>query len=323
MKKITLLYLFAALLFVGCKDDDNSVYDPYASVRPGITIYNSGSAQQSVSSDLGSAAAKLAMLMDEAKKQNTTIEAVTVLYKEATYKLHNLLFGPTTRITQEGNTYRISYFDATAGIRDNFSRQGVYLVDTKGVSLAESTEDTPWVVTLEKDPVYLTSGSGYLETTYVIESGSNTLYRISGDSYALLIEGVEAHLRGYTEKLSNWSGDFVWTTSTVADDFAFTTHQKDTYTLYGSASGRSFYSLGGATQTEFDYAVPANDPVTWEPSRTVSYALIVEGEERISILNMTEQLLVNFPSPTVRVLRELDKNEIKTTVIYNNNTVQL
>lgn len=324
MKKFSLFALLAGLLFVACNDDNDTVYDPYASVRPGITIYNSTSTQQSVATDPASAAVKLAMLIDEAAKQQTTIDEVTVTYNSASYKLSNLLFGPSTRITEEEpGRYRIAYFDNSAGVRDTFYRQGVYIVNTQGISLAESSEDTPWTVGLDKDPVYLTSGNGYLETTYLIESGTNTLYRLPNGSYALLVEEVAAHLRGYPEYLSNWSGDFTWSASTSADDLAYTTHREDVYTLYGSASGESFFLLGSAVQTELRYTVPTTNPVQWQPSRTLSIGLIISGEERAAILNTASVSTADFPAPSVSVVRELDGNTILTTVIYNNNTVQL
>ena len=324
MKKFTLLSLLAVLLFSACNDSDSSAYDPYASVRPGITIYNSAVAQQNVATDPASVAVKLAMLLDEATLQNSTIEEVMVTYNGGSYKLYTLLFGQTTRITSDMNgTYRISYFDASAGIRDAYARQGVYLVQTQGISLAQSSEEQPWVVTLENGPVYLTQNSSYLASTYVIESGSNTLYRLSSGSYALVVEGLEAYLKGYSAYLSDWSGYFTWSTSTASDNLAFTTHREDTYTLYGSASGTTFYTLDGNTQTQISYVVPINDPVKWQPSRTSAYTLITEGEERATILNVTPALTLDYPSPSVRVVRSLDKNTILTTVIYNNITMQL
>ena len=329
MKKFTLLSLLLALLFVACNDSDSSTYDPYAAVRPGITIYNSAVAQQNVATDPASVAVKLAMLIDEAALQNSTIEEVKVTYNGGSYKLYTLLFGQTTRITSDANgNYRISYFDASAGIRDAYVRQGVYQVQTQGISLSQSSEEQPWVVTVEGDPIYLSiNQSGSLVTphspTYVLEAGSNTLYCLANGSYALVVEGIESHIKGYSAYLSDWSGDFTWSLSTSSDNLAFSTHREDTYTLYGSASGASFYALDGKTQTQLSYSVPLNDPVKWQPSRTLAYTLITEGEERATILNVTPTLTEEYPSPSVRVVRELDKNTILTTVIYNNITMQL
>ena len=64
------LWFFVLAIFavstVGCSSDGGGYDDPYASVRPGVTIYNCSENQMMVSGDAASIAVRLAMLIDEA-----------------------------------------------------------------------------------------------------------------------------------------------------------------------------------------------------------------------------------------------------------------
>ena len=116
MKKICKLFSLAALAafsLTSCMNDDNGgSVDPYANIRPGISIYNASVIQNSVATDPAAAAVRMAMLIDEAAVQDKSFDELTVIFRKTEISLKELLFGRGAMIEESEETpgeYRIRF----------------------------------------------------------------------------------------------------------------------------------------------------------------------------------------------------------------------
>lgn len=334
MKTITEHFLaaiaLAAATLSACNTSGESAFtDPYADVRPGMTIYNSVVLQNTVATDPAAVAVRLAMLIDEANLKQSSLDEVTVSYGSMeSVKLKNLLFGQSVGIEaksseEEGyadGDYLLSYQTTSVAPIDTFLREGSYLVHTGGRSLAEATETEPWSVEVVSANMRLSTSS----TVYRMKpQGSVKLYRQSSGLYRLDLDQVAAWFDGYEQYTSSWTGNFFWKPSSDLDNWSFSAHAKDNYTLYGQAQGATFYAFDDTATTRMSYRVEAADPVLWQPEKTGSPTMLTGGTETCRLTHATDYSAESFPSPTVQVSRTMSDNTILTTVYYNNYTVTL
>lgn len=323
MQKLLGWALAAALLIgVGCSTD-TSYNTEYTSVYPGITIFNSALVQNNVAMDGASVAIKLAMLLDEAAAQGSTIDQVTIISGEKSYLLKPLLFGNGSTIRQEEATgdYLITYDLTTPGSIDNYYRRGTYRVQTGGNSLTATGLQTPWSVTPEGE-MRLATGVSSTSTNYLLYGGTTQIYRQSNGDWAIRLSEVAASFAEYSQFTSSWSGNFVLTCSTKEGDWSYTNHASDTFSLQGTASGLTFYAFDSLSGLEMRYVSSSSDPASWQPSKTSSYTVVVSGTEEASITS-TNYSQTDYPSPTVTVVRVLEGSTIRTTVKYNGNVAQI
>lgn len=323
-----LFYTLAAsalVLLAGCNSSSSNYVDPYASVRPGMTIYNAAATQNRVALDPAAVAVRLAMLLDEAAVQDKSIEEVSVSYNNSTYKLWNLLFGASVTIREADDApgdYLITYGESSAAPIDCYVRSGSYRVRTGGRSLAETTEAEPWVAE-PVAPVKLTAYSSYSSESYLLRSGSVMLWHARATSYEMRVENLKAHFAGYEKYSSDWSGEFTWSCSTHPETLSFTAHAEDTYTLWGTAEGETFYALNNANPTRMRYSASMSAPVEYRPSKTSNYQVITNGTERAEFTSPLDYSAEAFPSPAVVVRRTLADKLISTEIIYNGVTMPL
>ena len=322
------LWFFVLTIFavstVGCSSDGGGYDDPYASVRPGVTIYNCSENQMMVSGDAASVAVRLAMLIDEAAAKGVSIENVTVDYKEGEYLLKNLLFGAKTDIADLGNgDYKITFDKISLATLDDIKRHGSYTVHTSGKSLAQSYEDEAWTVEVSSDSMLLFISDGFNTLDLVVTGGTTMLYRMEGGAYTYVVENSTAHFAGYDTMSSDWSGSFVWGPATLSDELSFSTHMSDSYTMYGTANGVSFYTFDNKVCATMKYYVPYTAPLKWQPSKTANYRVITDGDVTSSLVSPLEYPIEYYPSPFVVVSRTSDKNTIYTTVTYNGETLKI
>ena len=323
-----LFYILAAsalALLAGCNSSNSNYVDPYASVRPGITIYNAAATQNRVALDPAAVAVRLAMLLDEAEEQQKDISEVSVSYKNSTYKLKNLLFGAGVNIREADDApgdYLITYRESALAPIDCYVRSGSYRVRTGGRPLTEATEAEPWVAE-PAEPVRLTTYSSYSSESYLLQSGRVALWHARATSFGIRAENIKAHFAGYEQFRSDWSGDFTWSCSTHPETLSFTAHAEDTYTLWGSAEGETIYALNSANPTRMRYAASMSTPVEYRPSQTSNYLVITNGSERAELTSPLDYPAGEFPSPLVVVRRTLANKLITTEVLYNGVTMQL
>ncbi len=319
----------AAVAFSACnKVGEYSYADPYADVRPGMSIYNSVTLQNTVATDPAAVAVRLAMLTDEAAAKNVSIDEVTVNYSNRDQRLKALLFGQSVAIepksaSDEGyadGDYLIRYRTTSTAPIDTFMREGDYLVHTGGKSLSEATEAEPWSVEIVSEYMRLSSSS----TAYRMKpQGSLKLYRQKDGLYRLDFEQLAAWFEGYEQYTSDWTGNFFWKPSTETGDWRFSTHEKDTYTLYGQAQGATFYAFNSQTPTRMSYRAETMNPVEWQPDKTGSSTLKTGGAETCRLTHATDYSVEDYPAATVQVSRKISENTILTTIVYNGKTITL
>lgn len=328
MKKFWTIFISATLLvLVGCESEDNSSSVPYQTVYPGVVIYNAATTQQTVAMDPTAVAVKLAMLLDEAAASETEdLSKVKVTINTREYSLQTLLFGSGVSITQEGESgdWLLAFSTTQIGTFDTFLRQGTYRVSTGGKGFTETSEGEPWSVVVESEKMRIFTANSMTRQYYTLLEGETTLYCQYPGSYTIAPEGIVATIEGYDNFRSDWSGEFLFSTSTIVGDMSFTLHGEDTYTLSGEAEGKTFYSFDNKTTTQMRYSISSLTPDKWMPSKTNPYSTIVSGEEKAYLLDKSEYSITDYPSPEVTVKRELqDETFIYTRVTYNGTSVLL
>ncbi len=327
----------AAVAFSSCNSvSDYSYADPYADIRPGMSIYNSVTLQNTVATDPAAVAVRLAMLTEEAAAKKVSINEVTVKYNGRDQNLKSLLFGSSVDIQAKSSKdegyadgdYLIRYRTFSAAQIDTFKREGDYLVHTGGKKLSEATEAEPWSVEIASQDMRLSSAT----TSYRMKpQGTLKLYRQPDGHYRLDFEQLATWFEGYEEYTSDWTGNFFWKPSSITDkkpssikdDWSFTARMKDSYTLYGQAQGATFYSFNSQTPTRMSYRAETMNPVEWQPDKTGSSTLKTSGIETCRLTHPTDYSIEAYPASTVQVSRKVTDNTIITTVLYNGKTINL
>ncbi len=314
--------LFALLLSACVDPDDNYTPSEYSKVYPGIVIYNSTNVQNSIALDGVDAALKLAMLIDQCDGNVARFEKEVVEVFGKKYYLQPLLFGPDTAITRDDATgdYLIRFSGTQQGPFDSFLRKGTYRVTTANLPLLGTSETQPWRVEPEGEMI-LTYGNGVSSQSIRLESASSTLFVTPEGTFSLQADQVVASFVGSSQFISDWSADMTLRSSLKADNFAFTKHFEATYSLWGHASGQSFFAFNGKTPTNFEFRIDPSDPVARIPSKTGS-TMITSGIEYARLTSSSDYSVDSYPSPEVEVKRSSDKEvtRVTTTVIYNGTT---
>jgi hypothetical protein len=329
IKSLSVIVVAAfALLATACnKDAEAHYFGEYSDLKPGLAIYNATSTQQLVSLDPAAVAIRLAMLLDEAASKGVAMDEVEVQLSGRNHLLKDLLFGRTVKIealVEEGEIsapeeYRITYVNTPPASLDRYCREGSYLVATHGVSLAESSAESPWSVT-PVEPMYLYAGLGDAER-FMIKGGVVRLYATAAGSYAICLWGMKASFEVSERFASAWSGEFTLTTSTPTGNFAFSNHDEDTYALWGEAEGRTFYAFDNRSTTHMHYRVEESDRLKWEPSKTGLFSEVVSGVEHCRLTHPEEYSAALYPSPEVTVSHTTEEGRVTRTLLYNGLTM--
>ncbi len=308
MKKILLMAAAAATMFSSCISNNNGD-EELEPIIPGLQLYDYASVQNHIALQPVDMAMRLAVLEAEAHKQGaTSLESIHV---GATH-LYEAYFGQNngSKIEKLDNgDYRLT-FDPR-NITSYYMCKGTMIVKTGGLRLSESTL-TPWTVELAPGFQVLLASSG--GAGYQAVDLSAASYSICRDalSYRIEMQGVAAAQSGKTIR-SNWSGAFTLTVPQGGEGLAGSDIMGKNFTLAGSASGDTLFSLDNATALNFHYQV--------EDGLYPSPLQIVGGKETCRLLNGA-LLTETFPSPLVKITWQLVGNyTLRQTVEYNGYTV--
>lgn len=324
MKKIgkfLFLTAFAAVSLVSCLDDDDNggSVDPYANIRPGLSIYNAAVIQNSMATDPAAAAVRLAMLLDEAAAQEKAIDDLTVVLSQVEYSLKDLLFGSGTMIGESEETpgdYRVQFIASSPAVLDAYRRDGAYLIHTGGVSLAAATADNPWSAELASGGMYIT-GKQSSSSSYRLTGGKTQLWRQDNGEYRIELEGMAVSFSLAPQFVSDWSGTFCWSPSTESDNLTFQDHSEDSFSLYGEAQGGTLYALNNLTSTRMSYLVSESTPLVYQPHLTLSATKPTGGVETARLTDPSDYSETDYPSPTVQAGYTVSERVIYTTIFYN------
>ena len=285
------LFFFLAalpLVLTGCLKTDSysSKLEP---VARGLEIYNFVGMQNQISMQPAEVGIRLAMLLAEAKKQNSMDDLDNVRVNDV--RIINNLFGSATKVEKTDDGYKITYIYSRGGINDDYQRYGVFYVDTNGAEQLADTEvvgSKKWVVTVD-DEVTLQLSSW--ETTINISGGSTMLYNAGDGTYRIDMSGLEAWYPRSRELKSRWSGSFRWKPG--HPELIYSECLKKETQLDGEASGESFYSLNNSTPTRMWYKI--------EEGRMLSYRRLGGGVETGGFSSTADYDTSRYPSGNVRV----------------------
>ncbi len=289
-----------AMTLTSCLDGDDSG-GAYQQVFPGMQIANLSRMQQTISAQPLDKAVRLAMLLDEAQKQqNASGGALPALADVAVNgrKVLPILFGNGATIeAREGGDYRITF-------GEDYFCKGSLTVHTQEVALSETNAETPWSVTLDPNFQIQTS-----EATSVDLVGNDfRIYREIAASYRLEFNGVDGAYSGSSVH-SDWSGSFRMTLPAEELSFAYSNCAGKKFGYSGRAEGVSLYTFDNATGVRMVYEMKSGE--------YSNYARILSGTEECSFVGTYP----NYPSSSVRVVYELSPNgQVQQTVYYNNYT---
>ncbi len=333
MKRVLTAATALLLTFaVGCNGDlENNYAGAYDDIMPGLSIYNSATTQQSVAMDPAAVAIRLAMLLDEAALQESTIEEVFVTAGLQQYRLKELLFGSGVVIEAltegEGEQvvstgdYRITYKNTPLAPIDRFNREGSYLVRTGGLSLLQTTESMAWEVVPEA-PVRIYTGTD-AGSRFLVAEGLTRLSASTTGTYKIELVKLRASFEDYKEFASEWSGVFYLSTSTVTGNLAFSNHDEDTFSLHGSAEGPTFFAFNERNATRMSYYVSNISPLNWRPHETPIHTIAVSGTEQAALTHAADYSQELYPSPTVQIKRSYADKVLDLYITYNGITKQL
>lgn len=324
MKKY-LFGIFAtfSLLFAGCNTDSSNDYaGAYDAVASGIGIYNSASTQHTLSLDAAGVAVRLAMLLDEAASQGKGFDEVTIKTEHQEYRLKDMLFGRGVTIEAREGDYLIAYQGAEPASLDTFYRQGSYRVKTSNLALGATTEMQPWVVTPEGE-VLVSQSLSSSGSKFMIKEGTTRLSARGNGSYRIALEGLKISFEGYDQFSSDWSGVWCFAPSTTTGDLSFSNHDEDTFRLFGSASGATFYAYNNTSNTRMSYGVAELTPLCWRPSETGSHTFITSGEEVAELTHPSDYSQSIYPASKVTVKRSYRDGKSTILVSYNGTTMEL
>lgn len=316
---ITTLSLFLA----GCNTDSSNDYaGAYDAVAAGIGIYNSASTQHSLSLDGAGVAVRLAMLLDEATSQGKSIDEVTIKTEYQEYRLRDMLFGRGVTIKAQEGDYLIAYQGTEPASLDSFYRQGSYRIKTSNLALGATTEMQPWVVTPEGEVIVYQSLSSS-GSKFIVREGTTRLSSRGNGSYRIALEGLKVSFEGYDQFSSDWSGVWCFAPSTTTGDLSFSNHDKDTFRLFGSASGATFYAYNNTSTTRMSYSVAELTPLCWRPSETGSHTFITSSEEVAELTHPSDYSQNIYPASKVTVKRNYRDGKSTTQITYNGATMEL
>lgn len=314
MKKILLMAAAAAAMFSSCVGNDNGA-EELEPIIPGLQLYDYASVQNHIALQPVDMAMRLAVLEAEADKQEAStgtrpeLESVRV----GATQLYESFFGENngTRIEKlGGGDYRITFDPRT--ITDYYMCRGTMTVKTGGQPLSRSEMTAPW--TVEFDPGFqvllaTSSGAGYQAVD--LSAGSYSIYR-SLSLYRVEMQGAVASQSGKTIR-SSWNGSFSLTPPQGGEALAWSDFAGKNFTVDGSASGDTLFSLDNATPLSMVYQV--------EAGLYLGSLQILGGKETCRLVNgalYTE----TFPSPVVTISWQLYGNyTLRQTVVYNGYTV--
>lgn len=327
IRKFLFLAVAAAFSLTACmNDDENGTVDPYANIRPGISIYNAAVIQNSLATDPGAAAVRLAMLIDEAAKQNKTFDELTVIFRKTEISLKQLLFGSGAMIEESEETpgeYRIRFVPSTPAVLDAYRREGTYLVRTGGVSLSEATAGNPWSAELVSEVMYLYGSNQYASSSYRLTGGETQLWRQDDGTYRIEFVGMAAAFALTPQYVSDWSGSICWKPSTEGEDFSFEKHGEDSFSMYGEAGGNTLYAFNNSSTTRMSYLVNEATPLLYQPSLTLSATKPTKGSETARLTHPGDYSTADYPAPSVQVDYSVTDKLIYTTLHYNGVTQTL
>lgn len=330
MKKLLSLLLGVAILSaIGCNSDaEEHYFGEHDDIAPGITLYNAVSTQQLVSLDPTAVAIRFAMLLDEARLKGESLDEVSVRIGERDFLLKELLFGRAVTIEEqtdeaessslETGIYRIRYTGADPASLDNMRRKGTYRIDTRGLSLNETSVEAYWSITPEEE---ITLQAGKIDPLRLNE-GSTALFATTAGSYTIRITGIESCFEASPQYTSDWSGEFTFSTSTVTGEMNYSNHDKDTFSLWGRADGATFYALNMATRTRMGYRITEENRLSWNPSETGSFSLAKGGIEVGELTHSEDYSTTQYPSSKVSVSHTYSEGELISTLTYNNQSTR-
>ncbi|MEG2365912.1 MAG: hypothetical protein RSB29_04070 [Alistipes sp.] len=308
------LAIFAVAMLTGClNSDDNDGQNKWTPVEPGLYIYNAATAQNNIALQPADIAIRLAILRAEALKQGKA-DDLNLIVVEGMGNIKTLLFGSTTKIKVEEGGYMIAYAGGGgASSFDQFARFGEIRVRTRGVELAQTTQETPWTVELVSEKI--TFDDRRSAKVVMTSTGGTSIYNNDGH-YEISFRGSLASIR--PNVVSDWAGVFVWTPATPAD-LSFSALQKSTFNFKGSAAGRAFWTLNGTSALNMSYALKEGK---FTPSVAGSGQL-VSGVETCRLTDPADYNVTTYPAPDVKVTWTLENDRLSYMVDYNGHTVAM
>lgn len=311
MRKLFFVLAALPLALTGCLKSDGytSKLEP---VARGLEIYNFVGMQNQISMQPAEIGMRLAMLLAEAKKQNSMDDLENVRVDDA--RVINNLFGSGTKVERIDDGYKITYVYSRGGINDDYERYGVFYVETNGAAQLAETEavgSKKWIVTVDDD-VALQQSSW--QTTINISGGSTVLYNAGNGKYKIDISGLEAWYATSRELKSNWTGSFEWKPGDP--ELIYSQCLKKESELEGEASGESFYSLNNSTPTHMWYKLTEG--------RMLSYRRLVGGIEDGGFSSTADYDTARYPSGTTRVEWKYDEvNGLSYVFTWNNISISM
>lgn len=323
--KQLLLAMAVCCFAMGCNNEEgSSTNSDYASIYPGVVLYNSMVIQQTVAMDGADVAIKLALLIDECEGDVSKINEQVVEIFGNKYRLKSLLFGAGNTLTfdEETGDWLVTYHGIERGGFDTFLRRGSYRVQSHNLRLSESSAEQPWVVKPEGE-VRLSFNNGTTTQAVVVSALESHLYHANPE-IRIRVEECAAAFESSKEFRSNWSAEMHFLGTNSWEDMGFTTHFEDRFTLYGEAHGETFYAFDNKHCTEMSYRVEAATPLTYCPSKSGT-AEILSGKEVVTLTDPADYPSEDYPSNSVSVERKANESmsEITTTVSYDGLSVTM
>lgn len=243
MNKLFATIALAALAFTSCIKEDDSWKD-LLPVQPGMTIYQSTMAQNTLAMQPANAAMRLAILLAEADKQGLDLaEADLKNVKVENSQVQVALFGSLTKIERQADGNYLITYNEDSVLPGGHYMSGSMLVKTNGAPLLSEASSNAWKVEMQNLKLYGSDQNGY-RVTYLLLNGETSLYANGDGSYSIEVMGFRAQMQlsnsQETPPYSNWSGNF----NLTAEDssLAYSLCAGKNFKVYGNASGPTFYA---------------------------------------------------------------------------------
>lgn len=313
MKKLLFVLAAASLTLSSCLKEDNS-YKRRLPVAPGEQIYERARIQNNIAMQPADVAMRLAILLAEAEKQKDPVSGETPELTKVVVKdvnVYERFFGKPsiggTKIEKlENGDYKLT-FDPK--VMDTYYKcKGTMTISTNDTPLLSETAGKPW--SLKLDPgfqvlIYM-NGGGSNSQSVDLEAMSIELFK-NGEVYTIRNRGLVASFTDSKIK-SDWSGIFELTPPTGGEGLAYSDVTDKMFTLNGSSSGDTAFTVDGSTSARMEYQV--------SNGLFKTYYQILGGTETCKLYNGD---LSVFPSPDVIYEWSLsdDGKRLTRTIRYN------
>ncbi len=292
---------------------DSTSNESWNGVTPGTELYNKAYLINNMAMDGVDIALKLATLLEQAEYENVTIsdgvidnwndlDEFTLEYNLFNYGLKYFFFGEDEDVTisKSGNEYTIGYGQSYGNFvcgtsLDKLYRKGVYVIDTKGVKLSESSSSTAWSITVAPGETMefatSTSSSALAEAV----SLDSEIYYSGSGIFNFKSTNYQAQYTNDTV-ISDWTVSGTYVFEDYEDDLTIDNILDLELSVSILASGTALsgdeleYGTGGIEQ--------GFDPLVYQPFH--SLLTIISGTEEVQFLSYYD--IEEFPAGYVYLL---------------------